>query len=226
MSTAPERNDLSDLLPSLPSVEPRVVQCTNSNIGILFFSAFSGARLTGLSILRFAENDIIALTTEDRRAMVIVAEKAAFIAVELHGQDAIQRSSLAFRGDISHSRLNLGLSLATGENVTYLDPETVQGEILPVDPTAEFSQLLFNQEAIVRSTRPSRYTEDWVTVSLADGRSIVIRADRGGLQGAIAVKPSGLDYMNIGDNRVDTLKLDNPSQAFVPSKFLPNSAGE
>lgn len=52
MSTTPERDSFSDLLPTLPSTESRVVQCTDSNVGRAFLSPFSGARLTGLSILR------------------------------------------------------------------------------------------------------------------------------------------------------------------------------
>ena len=223
MSTTPERNGFSDLLPAIPSVESRVVQCTDSNTGRAFLSVFSGARLTGLSILRLPENDIIALTTEDRRAMVVVTEKDTFIAVELHGQNSSQRGSLAFREDISHRRLNLALSFAVGEDVTYLDPKTVHGEILPVDPTAEFSQLLFNQEAVVESAQPTWYTEDWVTIRLADGRSIVIRADRNKIQGSVAVKPEGLDYMNIGKHKIDTLRLDYPNKTIPPVKFLPGT---
>lgn len=149
--------------------------------------------------------------------MVVVAEKDTFIAVELHGQNPSQRGNLAFRDDISHQRLFLALG------ATYQDPSLVRGEIIPVDPTAEFSQLLFDQEAVVESAQPTWYTEDWVTVRLADGRSIVIRADRNNIQGAVAVKPEGLDYMNIGDHRIDTLKLDDPNRTTPPTKFLPGT---
>lgn len=226
MGTTPERNGLSDLLPSVTSAESRVVHCTDSNTGRAFLGAFSGTRLTGLSILRLSDNDIIALTTEDRRAMVIVAEKDTFIAVELHDQDPNKRGNLAFREDISHRRLHLPLSFAAGQDVTYQDQSFVRGEVIPVDPTAEFSKLLFDREAIFEASQPTWYTEDRVTVRLADGRGIVIRADRNKIQGAIAVKPGGIDYMNIRDNKVDTLRLDDLTRSSIPSKFLPSSKGQ
>ncbi len=216
MSISPESRDLSNLLPSSPLGESKVVNCVNSDVGKAFLATFSGARLSGLTILRYPEKDIIAFTTGDGKAMVVVAEKDAFIAVELHDQEPDKRGNLAFREDISHKRLFLALG------ATYQDPSLVRGEIIPVDPKSEFSQLLFDREAIVAEAKPSWYTEDWVTIGLVDGRSIVIRADRNKIQGAIAVKPGGVDYMNIGDHRVDTLRLDNPLKTTVPSEFLPS----
>lgn len=217
MSISPERGELSKLLSSSQLGEPRVVNCVSSEVGKAFLATFSGARLSGLTILRYSQNDVIAFTTKDRRAMTVIAEKDAFIAIELHGQELDKRGNLAFREDISHKRLFLALG------ATYQDPSLVRGEIIPLDPRSEFSQLLFDQEAIVDEARPSWYTEDWVTIRLVDGRSIVIRADRNKIKGAISVKPSGTGYMNIGSHRVDNLRLDDPSKTVIPSKFLPSS---
>lgn len=222
MSTTPERNDFSDLLPAVHSAKSRVVNCVNSDTGRAFLSPFSGARLSGLTILRYSDRDAVALTTEDKRAIVVLAGKGGFIAIELYDQDPSKRGNLAFREDIGHRRLHLPLSFAAGQDVTYQDQSFVSGEIVPIDPTVEFSQLLFDKEAVVEESIPSWYTEDWVTIRLAGGRTIIIRADKNKIQGAVAVKPEGLDYMNIGEHRVDTLRLDDPARTSVPSKFLPS----
>ena len=221
MSNPEQPARFQEIVPAIPQRPSQVVECKDSNTGESFFSPMRRAKLTGISILRYQNHDIVALTTNDQRAIVVAAERDSFIAVELHDyKNPARRANLAFRDDISHRRLNLALSAASGEDVTYLDPKTVSGEMLPVDPAADFARFAFEQEAEIEGVRPSWYTEDWVTVNLADGRSIVIRTDRMKLTGAMSLDQQGVDHLNMrGD--VSSIALNQPEQYSPRTKFLP-----
>lgn len=223
MSTPEAAQNFQHLVPASPRRTSEVVQCEDSRVGEAFFAPLRGARITGLSIHRFPTHDVVALTTADRRAMVIAAERDGFIAVELHDyKDPKRRANLTFRDDISHRRLNLALSTISGGDVTYLDPKTVSGEMLPVDPAGKFAEFAFEQEAVIDTAQPTWYTEDWVTVRLQDGRNIVIRADRLKLTGAVKIDPEGVDYLNTrGD--VSVIQLEKPEQYSPNARFLPGS---
>ncbi|OGH20647.1 MAG: hypothetical protein A3D74_03500 [Candidatus Levybacteria bacterium RIFCSPHIGHO2_02_FULL_37_13] len=221
--TLDKQHDFRKIVSASTQRRSHVVECKDSAAGEAFFSPLKQAKLTGLSILRYPTHDLIAFLIDDNeKAMAIAVEKGTFIAVELHDyKNPEHRANLAFRDDISHRRLNLALSFASGQDVTYLDPKTAKGEIFPVDPAAQFAQFVFDKEAVIQSVKPTWYTEDWITVRLADDRSIVIRADRMKLIGAMLVNKNGIDYMNIrGD--VTGIKLGNPEEKPPTVKFLPN----
>jgi hypothetical protein len=198
-----------------------ITQCADSRTGELFFKSVEGIPMSGLAILRYANHDVIVVIGSDDSMLGIVGTKDAFIAVEFKDPDPQKSGNLAFRDDISHQRLNLALSFDAREDVTYQDPSFVNGETIPLDPTAQFTQLLLNSEANIKNITPSWWTEDWITLNNQNGGRLVIRADRNSIRGAIKLQPSGVEYMNIGDSAIETIALDQPTNEPIPLKYIP-----
>lgn len=203
-------NDFLSIIPN-SNEKSRVIQCTDSREGEDFFSDFEGSKITSVALLRYAHHDVVALLTDDLRAIAVIANKNGFIAVEKHGSTSPSSdSNLAFRGDISHKRLNLLVSMVAGQDVTYQDDAMVKGETIGVDPSSNFARISLKDGLEIQKVYPSWYTEDWMNVRSASGESLTIRADRANILGAVTLSKSGMEALNIGDEHVESLKLNQP----------------
>ncbi|PIZ61721.1 hypothetical protein COY16_06095 [Candidatus Roizmanbacteria bacterium CG_4_10_14_0_2_um_filter_39_13] len=195
-----------------------VVECSNSNEGRAFFHPFNGATITDIALMRYDKADVIALLTDDGRAISVVAEKGGFIAVEKKGERGA--ANLALRPDISHKRLALAVSMAAGEDVTYQDSSFVRGEVVDIDPVATFVRATLDEGFEVDDIHPSWYTEDWMNVRSPDYRnSITIRADTQRILGSFTLGPDGVAIMNIGENNIGSLGLIQPPAEKIPAQL-------
>lgn len=213
----PSANSFLALVPSSPR-SPNIVQCTESKVGEAFFGSFKGARITNIALLRYACFDVVALITDDKRAIAVVGDKDSFIAVEKSdGKDGSEDVNLAFRDDISHKRL--AASFGTGRDVTYQDGSYVNGEVIGVDPAAKFANTTLKEGIEIDKIHPSWYTEDWMNIRSPKGEGITIRADKSKIRGAVAINVDGMDVLNIGDEHIETLQLAQPPLGSIPAKL-------
>lgn len=209
------------LVPMRPKPS-HIVHCTESKQGEAFFRDFTGAKITGVLLLRYKSKDVVAFTTDDKRVIGIIGEKETFIAVEKKGQNKKSDANLAFRDDISHTRLDLVASFAANDDITYKDKSFISGETVGVDPSAEFTQIALDKGIEVQTVTPSWYTEDWFTIRSPQRDSLIIRADRNHILGAVAITPKSIDYLKIGDSGdFGDLKLAEPPIGSIPSQIKP-----
>jgi hypothetical protein len=201
----------------LPAKQQYSVDCTESRVGEEFFSPMKGATLSKLSVRRYPEVDAIVLESDDGRGITFVAPKGGFVAVELYNSSK-GKTNLAFRDDIRHRRINMALSGAIGGEAIYVDPNPVSGETLGLDPAAMFSEIAFEDKAQVDSIQPTWYTEDWTTIRLNNGTSIVVRADRGRFLGGIMETNDAIGTISLGQNPVP--QLPSGEMPSIPAKLI------
>lgn len=184
---------------------PLVVECDNSETGEFFFDGYRGVQLMGMEFMRYPTHTVVALLTDDNRAMMVATEPDGLISVEMFDRTLSGgRANLAFRDDIQRSRFDLWGSIAAGEDVVYVDPNDITtGEVTTINPAVEFAQVVFAKPAIIAAIRPTRNVEDWMTVELNDGRDLVMRADLYKMHGALRVDDTGVDYLRMGGNLTD-----------------------
>jgi len=200
-------NEFLSIIPT-SNEKSKVIKRTDSREDEEFFSNFEGSKVTSLALLRYAHHDVVALLTDDRRAIAIVANKNGFIAVEKHGSTSPSSdANLAFRKDISHRLL---VRMVTGKDVTYQDDAMIKGETIGVDPSSDFAKISLKDGLEIQKVYPSWYTEDWMNVSSPSGESLIIRADEANILGAVTLNKSGMEALNFGDEQIESLKLNQP----------------
>lgn len=212
-------NEFLALIPTSPK-PPSIVRCVESRQGEAFFSPFKGAHITGIALLRYAQFDLIALITDDKRAIAVVADRDGFIAVEKRcGGDGTGDANLALQSDISHERINSAASVGAKDNITYQDDKPITGETIEVDPATTFANVSLRDGVEIKSIEPTWWTEDWMNVWSPDRRKINIRAKRDKMFGAITINDGVLNILNIGDQHLERLKLDQPPLGSIPAQF-------
>lgn len=218
-------SDFLAIVPVNPEIKSPVI-CKDSKTGEGFFRDFEGAEVTDISLLRYNGFDVVVFITNDGRAIAVVAQPGAFIALEKDkGQNKKAKDvNLAFRGDISHKRLDLMTSMVAGKDVTYQDASMVKGETVGIDPSADFVQVALAKGMRLKNVKPTWYTEDWFSLTAPDWQSLVLRADRNSILGAATISPRGINLLQIGDDpAIQSLKLSEPPQGVIPSKVLPGN---
>lgn len=169
----------------------------------------SGEVISGISMLRLESQDFIVLNTVGKKQVFVVGNKDSIIAVKLNDRNG-QSGSIAFREDISPKRFNLVESAIKGQDVTYQD-KSASEETTELTLSAKLSQLILKERAIIKGISPSWWTEDWLTVRLDEGRSIVIRFDAHNLFGIIVVDSSKIKVVNIRENRIQNIDFSKLS---------------
>jgi len=216
---SPSINEFLALIPTSPK-PPSIVRCVESKQGAAFFSPFEGAHITGIALLRYAPFDLIALITNDKRAIAVVAERDGFIAVEKRCRgNGNGDANLALQRDISHRRINLAASFGAGVDVTYQDNRPVTGDVIEVDPATTFANVTLKDGVEIQSIEPSWWTEDWMKVWSPNRGKINIRAKQNKMLGAITIDCGAMNILNIGDQHLERLRLGQPPLGSIPAQF-------
>ncbi len=198
----------------------QVIHIDNANKGVEFFSSLNGEQVIKVTVVRLPDHDVVTLVMQSGKSLSVVVQKDHLIAVDLNGDDGT-KAILALQEDVRPRRLDIPGSVDTGQNVVYIKDEPTKGAVLPVDPAAEFSELLLDKPAIIKQIRPSWYTEDHFSISLEDWRSIVIRGDRHTIDGVILPTAEGINYILLGSYQGDLPRLGSGPTGALPARFIP-----
>ena len=198
-----------------PQLQDAVVSAIKDSAGgEAFLSPMEGKTISGIQVARFEEYDVVAFTSDEGEAVMVVTEKGSLISIEKRGE---KRLNLAFQDDISSRRLDI-ISSDLEHNVIYRDPTTISGNTVQVDPIAEFAKLACSDPATIKRVRPSWYTEDRVTIRLSDDSDLIVRTERHGIHGAITITENEKRYMNIGDRDVTRSELFATNSQAIPAR--------
>lgn len=171
-----QRMSIFDILSRSRHIEA-IHKVSSSDRGIaLSRELFGGKTVIGFQGFRTSNEDIIVFELEGNELAVARFSRGSIIALECSPSSG-KRTIIGLREDISHRRLNLAMSLATGRDVTYLDPATVAGAQV-INLSGEVAEIGLANPIPLSEMRPSWYTEDWLTVRFEDQSDMVIQADR------------------------------------------------
>jgi hypothetical protein len=189
----------------IPAInQDQVIECNYSDIGERFFSPLKGEQVSGLNALHVINNDIILVQFGSAKAAAVIAKPNTFIAIEARSDDPSKRSALAFKENISHTNLNLALSVLSGEDVTYQDNTPVPSDVIQISDEDEFVSIALRHSRPLQSMKPTWYTEDWMTLEFEDYDSIVIRAEGSGIKAGVLFTTDGISVLNMEGNRLDS----------------------
>lgn len=195
-----------------------VVKIDSAWEGKEYFNRLAGEEIVEIKVVRSGEKDLVLLTMKSGRIAAVVGRKDAFIAIEIKSDNG-KSGNLAFREDISHKRFNMMESALTGEEVTYQDNSSVEGETVHIDPVSEFTSVVLNSQAIIEEISPSFWTEHRLVISLEDGRLIVFRLDRRDFLGVIILNENDINIANIQDHHLEETDFANDGNS-PSTKFL------